>query len=433
MVGLTRSIRRILSLGVALLLVFVFGTTALADDTPSELSGTIVVWTWDTGQSDAFAAQLKKKFPNVTIENVAVEGGDYLMKIQQAVASGSDLPDLLYAEMTVRPAMFKLDIWERLDAEPYNLDTDIFLDYIPSFTSNDRGEVIALENGVNPAFMSFKRDLAKEYLGTDDRAELERMFQTYEDYYEIGKKVYEQSGGKVTLFAGLEDVSNMLVNQMKNVPNEQDGKVVIKDKAAKIFNILAKMRDERCAGNLSQWSSQWYAAYGAKNNILFPTASWSIQYQIKPNDPEGEGNWGAFTAAGGPFSWGGTALGICKQSKVKELCWEYLKYMYTDMAGAQRSKDTIGFYLPLKAAQADPAFISNLDPYYGGFDIGTFMLKDIAGAMPSISMSVYDKPISDSISLVVQAMVSDANMTADGALNLFLEDLTAKLGNVEIA
>lgn len=424
--------RRLLAAGLAMLLVFSLGAVALADDSPSELSGTIVIWTWDTGQHDAFEARLKEKFPNVTFENVAVDGSDYLMKIQQAVASGSDLPDLLYGEMTVRAAMFKLDIWERLDAEPYNLDTDAFLDYIPSFTSNDKGEIIALENGVNPAFISFKRDMAKEYLGTDDRAELEQMFQTYDDYYEIGSKVYEQSGGKVTLFAGLEDVASMLINQTKNVPNEQDGKIVVRDKAQNIFDILAKMRDEHCAGNLSQWSSQWYASFGAKNNILFPTASWSIQYQIKPNDPEGEGNWGAFTAAGGPFSWGGTALGICKQSNVKELCWEYLKFMYTDMVGAQLSKDAIGFYLPLKAALADESFISNLDPYYGGFDIGTFMMKDIAGEMPSISMSLYDKPIADSISLVVQAMVSEAGMTAEGAFDLFLEDLSAKVPNVEI-
>lgn len=429
---MNRFIKRISAMVLAVLLIVLAGVPAMADDEPSELSGTIVVWTWDTGQHEAFADQLKQKFPNITFENVAVEGGDYLMKIQQAVASGSDLPDILYAEMTVRASMFKLDIWERLDAEPYNLDTDTFLDYIPSFTSNDRGEIIALENGVNPAFMSYKRDLAKEYLGTDDRAELEAMFATYDDYYEVGKQVYDKSGGKVTLFAGLEDVSSMLVNQSMNVSNEQDGKIVIKDKAAKIFNILAKMRDEHCVGNLSQWSSQWYASYGAKNNILFPSASWSIQYQIKPNDPEGEGNWGAFTAAGGPYSWGGTALGISKQSNVKELCWEYLRYMYTDMAGAQRSKDNIGFYLPLKEAVEDASFITNLDPYYGGFDIGTFMMKDIASAMPSISMSLYDKPISDSISLVVQAMVSDTSMTVDDAFNLFLEDLSAKMPDVEI-
>lgn len=39
------------------------------------------------------------------------------------------------------------------------------------------------------------------------------MFQTYDDYAEWGEKVYEASGGTVTLFPGSQDVSNMMMMQ----------------------------------------------------------------------------------------------------------------------------------------------------------------------------------------------------------------------------
>ena len=236
------------------------------------------MWTWAPGQFDVVYEGYKATHPDMDweLEEVVIDGGDYLTKLQQGYASGGDMPDILLAEMSVRAAVFALDIWDNLEAEPYNFDRSTVLDYVPSVTSNDQGQVVGIENGQNPAFMAYKKDLAREYLGTDDRAELEAMFKTYDDYLTIGAQVYEKSDGKVTLFPGLGDIKHMMLMQKRDIRNiDENGDIVISEKAREIIDYLVKARDAHIAGNLSQWSTEWYANYAQSNNILFPSASWS--------------------------------------------------------------------------------------------------------------------------------------------------------------
>ena len=117
----------------------------------------VTLWTWATGQFDAVQEAYSSSHPDADWE------------FEEVVASGGDMPDLLMAEMGWRGSAFALDIWENLEAEPYNFDRSVLLDSVISSITNADDQVIGVENALNPAFMMYKRDLAKEYLGTDDR------------------------------------------------------------------------------------------------------------------------------------------------------------------------------------------------------------------------------------------------------------------------
>ena len=68
------------------------------------------------------------------------------------------------------------------------------------------------------------------------------MFQTYDDYAEWGEKVYEASGGTVTLFPGSQDVSNMMMQQQRNINNvDADGNVNVTGKVQKVFETVKKL------------------------------------------------------------------------------------------------------------------------------------------------------------------------------------------------
>ena len=131
----------------------------------------VTLWTWATGQFDAVQEAYFASHPDADweFEKVVVASEDYLTKLQQGYASGGDMPDLLMAEMGWRGSAFALDIWENLEAEPYNFDRSVLLDSVISSITNADDQVIGVENALNPAFMMYKRDLAKEYLGTDDK------------------------------------------------------------------------------------------------------------------------------------------------------------------------------------------------------------------------------------------------------------------------
>lgn len=414
---------------VAILCVGPFSVGSAQEDKPS---GNLVVWTWFSEYSKIDDAY-REINPNVTFEYVAVEANDYLTKIQQTYASGGDLPDILWAEIAFRAALFSMDIWENLDEAPYNLDESLFLDYIPSYTSNPDGHIIAFENAINSSVIGYKKDLAEQYLGTSDKAELEAMFKSYDDYATIGRKVSEMSGGEVKLFSGLLDVSNMMFSQMKSQPNlNSDGEIEVSGKVKKILDTVQALREADAAGNLSMWSSEWYASYGESKNILFPLASWSIQFQVEPNDPNGIDNWGMFIPAEGAFNWGGTAYGICNQSKNKEAAWDYLKWSLGSNEGGQAMKREMNFFLPLKSLYEDPTFSSSTRPNFGALDIGKILMEEAAPQIANGSISIYDNLVASSLEMVVQMMMADTSVTADEAMELFMFDLQAKVADIPV-
>lgn len=395
----------------------------------------IVLWTWATGQFDAVYDAYYAAHPDTDweIEEVVVASEDYLTKLQQGYASGGDMPDLLMAEMTWRGSAFALDIWENLEAEPYNLDRSILMDSVISSITNEEDQIIGVENALNPAFMMYKKDMAREYLGTDDRAELESMFQSYDDYVEWGKKVYEQSGGTVTLFPGLQDISNMMMQQVRNVNNvDEDGNVNVTDKVDDIFATMETLRDVHACGNLAQYSTEWSNAFADDTSIFVPGASWSVTYWIEPYDPEGIDNWGMFTPAGGGFGWGGTCYGIYKDSDMKEEAWDFISWCLLTEEGAQAMKEGSGFFLPLKSLYDDPEYTKGTRPNFGSQEINTFMMEEIAPNIPEASLSVYDKLVLDSVTMVAQMMAADSGMTAEDAMDEFLTDLQAKIPDVTI-
>ncbi len=57
---------------------------------PEEITGKLLFWTWDEAEFTMMKS-MNSVYPNVTFEFVNVSYGDYLMKVQAALASGSDV------------------------------------------------------------------------------------------------------------------------------------------------------------------------------------------------------------------------------------------------------------------------------------------------------------------------------------------------------
>lgn len=395
---------------------------------------TITVWSWDASLFESIEEGYNIAHPDAPIkfDIITVASEDYLTKLQQCYVTDSDLPDLLVAEMSSRAAEFQVDVWENLEEDPYNIDTGEFYDYELGCMRNAAGNVVAVENAQNPAAMGYKRDLAKEYLGTDDREEIEKMFQTYEDYVEIGKEVYEKSEGKVTLFASLRDVSDMMLNQKRDIKNEdEDGNVVIEEKASEILKTVEAIRDNNAAGNLTEWSAQWTAAFGQSNNIFFPMPQWMITYMVKPNDPNGSGNWGLCVPAEGGYGAGGTCYGVSKTSDVKEKVWDVIHWNNMTEEGAKWMWEKREI-LCASITGLQGLDIETPDEFFGGQSVMKVYADEVLPNIAECQMSVYDSVISESLGMVVEAMNADHSITADAALESFLSDVKAKIPDHEV-
>ena len=149
-------------------------------------SKVINIWGWETYEQQKEEFERFEELTGIKVEMTMVESKDMPVRIQTALASGADMPDIVWIEMGVRGKMLALDCWEVLTDAPYNMDTSLLFDSMIPLGTNEKGEFVGLDDGPSMAGLAYKRDLAKEYFGTDDPAELEQMFTDWNVFIEKG-------------------------------------------------------------------------------------------------------------------------------------------------------------------------------------------------------------------------------------------------------
>lgn len=400
---------------------------------PSDYEGTITMWGWDDPYYEAITKGFNEKYPNVKFEYTPMANGDTLQKYQTALATGTELPDVAWSIVDSRAKVYELDMWEDLSAAPYNFNIDDVFEYLHPKMVNSKGAVCGIEQCISPAGLAYRRDLAKEYFGTDDREELEKMFPTWEAIIEKGKEVQEKSGGKVYMMPGVGDAQQFIREQ--GGTSWIEGDTIQATKALRrSIDLACAFRDNNTVDKLEAWSAAWYASFGEGNHIFAGCATWSVPSVIVPNDPAGEteGHWGLMSAPEGNISWGGTTLGITKTCKDKRLAWEFIKYATLSTEGAKVIQG-IGFMTSAKAPyEEDPSLKSFVSPWFGDQDIGAMFIDEI---IPNISirpMNLDDNVIHETLNLVTTSINSDPGMDADAAMEQLKQELEMKLPDYTI-
>lgn len=389
---------------------------------------TLTYWGWDTNWYEPMFAEFEKTHPNIKIEATTVAFSDYFTKIQQAIASGSELPTMVQQSCTLIENYKELGIFEDLTKDPYNVDPDKFFDFIKGRAMTDDGALIGIEQSVSPSAIAYKRDLAKKYFGTDDPAELAEIFKTTDDYIKYGKEVQEKSGGKDYLFHSGGAVAEWLY--FADTTDLQSGNTVnFTDKMSPVMKLLCDMRDNKVVDTFENGTPQANATFSDENHLFYPCPNWAITYYIKANDPDGSGNWGLMMPATGGYSHGGCSVGITNTSTdaQKEAAWEFLNWAFFTKEGVDTAKKEVEYYVPTKEFYEDASYASGKDDFFGGQDVGGFLYGEIAQSIKLPKSSIYDQTVIDIRDLLAAAVMSDTGMTADQAIQKGLEECTNRI------
>lgn len=408
-------------------------TPATPTELPSDYTGTLTMWGWDDTFYKGMTEAFNKKYPNVTFEYTPVANGDLLQKYQTALATGTELPDIPWAIIDSRAKVFELDMWEPLNQAPYNFDINDTFDYLHPILVNSKGDVCGIEQCLSPAGLAFRRDLTMEYFGTDDPDELEAMFPTWDSFVEKGKEVYEKSGGTVFMWPGIGDAQQFIRNQ-NPAPWIEGDTIKATETLMKSFEIACKFRDNNVVDKLEAWSPAWYASYGGGKHIFSGCATWSIPFNIEPNDPEGEatGHWGLMNAPEGNISWGGTTMGISKTCQDKALAWEFVKFCTLSTEGAE-ALNSFGFMTSAKKPYEEkPELKSFKSKWFGDQDLGAMFIDEIVPGIKLRPMNLDDNVIHEALNLVTTSLNNDRNMTAETAMEQLKEELSMQLPDYNI-
>ena len=382
---------------------------------------TITYWGWDSNYSWPMMEKYHELHPNVTFEPIATEWGDMLTKVQQALASGSELPTILAMDRALIANWKQFDILEDLNG--YGVDASIYNQALIDAATTDDGKLIGLFSAACPAGIAYKRDLAKEYFGTDDPDELQAMFTTYDDYVTHGKEVAEASDGSVFMFHSGQAVAEWLYFASE-VPNYEDGKINMTAKMEDVMGKLIALRDAGAVDTYQNGTPEGNATYAGKNHIFYPCPDWAITYYIEANDPDGSGNWGIIKAPVN-YQHGGTAFGITTSAtdEQKAAAFDYIKWCVSDQVGAETARDVAGF-ITMDSTIATPEFCKRSDEeFFGGEGISDLLYQEIAPNTVIPAPSPYDNDITSVRNDVAQQIMDDAGMDLDAAVAAALDEL----------
>ncbi len=306
-----------------------FGTYADQEDLyPDSEEGKVVLSVWSfTDELKKFIDEFERRNPNVLIELTIVPCEEFLNKIRPVLRSGKNAPDVFTAEYANIVDLVGSGFYDDLGAAPYNADTSDVIPYIVEVGTDSEGKLRALSWQAAPGGIFYRRSVAKRYLGTDDPKKVGAMLNTTDKFLDVARYIKQKSGGKVKIIAGYGDYQHFPF-ALRTKAFVTDGRLNIEQCILDYFEIAKIMRDEELTAEIGTWSPPWFENMNEPEPDFFcyvlPT--WGLHYVIKPNARDTIGDWGLCEGPAAYF-WGGTWVGIYKNSKHKETAWKFVKFM----------------------------------------------------------------------------------------------------------
>lgn len=292
----------------------------------------IYAYSWDEDFSKKMKVVLDK-FPEYKdyVEFVTLGVGgttdEYKTAIDTALTSGDKYPSLIPADNDVAK------YWSEDDTKTANLTDLGFTDDVMA-NSYDfakqygtyNGELKAVTWQATAGSIFYRRDIAKEVLGSDDPETVQAALADWDKFFETADKL-KNAGYKIV--SGPSDVKYAIWDTQSQPWVTDDGsseKLTLDGAVTEYLETGKKIYDGGYSNNTALWDSSWAADMANDSKVFcYFGCPWFIG-SMQGNGAV-DGNWGAVT---GPTSyhWGGTYVMVGKDTPNPELC-AFLLYELT--------------------------------------------------------------------------------------------------------
>lgn len=322
-------------------------------------------WTFGSAGYDVLADEYMADNPNVKININEGEMEDVLDNLFTSISAGSGAPDIAMIEIS--------QIAKFLEAEDqfYNLndygaqdEAKHFLDWKwAQAQSIDGSFQIGLPTDIGPTTMFFRTDVMEEVGLPTDPEELAAEISTWDDYYEVAKKIKEETGKPIT--DSPELIFNAIRDQQEQQYFNEDDELIIEDTVKEAYDLTTKMLDEGLVGQNALWTPEWGSAMGdGSYATLIGAPAWMIA-NVKGNAPDAGGDWSLTTIPEGAGNWGGSFLTIPKESDHPEEAFAFIAWL-TSEETQLKSFTNNGLFPSTPGVYENEEFLATTDEYFSG-------------------------------------------------------------------
>lgn len=373
-------------LAMIILLVVLAGCSSSSTQEKKELR----IWTF-TDEANYAVEKFQEKHPDIDVDLLFITNDNYVQKLISVLQVEKNVPDVFFVEKSYWPQIRQIPRLENLSQEPYNAEEilDQQYQYIQDDERDEEGIIRGLGYQGTPGGFYYRRDLTKEYLGTDDPEEVSELISSWDKIMDIGERVVEESNGEVHALPSWEDIGSVESSNIKE-PWIVDDKLVIDSVRLNELGLAKEARERKVVANYEVWGPAWTASMQQGTVMFYAQPTWGLPYIFESNAPETSGKWGL---AHGPkaFSGGGTFLAMYNQSENKDLAWEFMKFYTTDRDFLKELAESEQYFLSNQEINTELASELTSD-FLGGQKYFEFF-NEAGEKAPSAPQTPYDNDI----------------------------------------
>lgn len=310
----------------------------------------------------------KKVRPDVEIKLVSLQIADHHNAMTTALATGSNLPDVMGIEIGYLGKFAESGGLEDLAKPPYNAlqYRDQFYKFTYPQAMSKGGSLSAMPADVGPGALFYRKDLMDKAGVTEAQ-----MTQSWESFIDAGKMVKAKTGAYmlphanalmgIYIRSNLKDGEGLFFGKNNQV-------LVNTPRFQKAFELAKAARTAGIDGKVNAWTNEWAEGFKRGAVATEMMGGWLAGHLASWLAPDTKGQWRSASLPNGAFAaWGGSYYGIPKKNSEaqKKLAWEFVRFMTLNKEMQIESLRKADSFPALIAATSDP-FIDQPIEFLGG-------------------------------------------------------------------
>ncbi|MBX6167656.1 ABC transporter substrate-binding protein [Thermobispora bispora] len=289
------------------------------------------------------------------------------------------------------------------------------------------GKLFALGTDIGGMSLCYRRDLFEKAGLPSDREEVSKLWPTWDDFIEVGKKFQEKI--KDTKFV---DGTNTLFNVVLVQEAAKHGNVTYFDRNNNLiidqnpavktaFDFAVRISKEGLTAKLRNFTDEWFTGMKKSQFATLGCPSWMLGVVSGDNaaGPELKGKWDVAAVPGGGGNWGGSWLAVPKQTKHPAEAAKVVDYLTSKEA--QVSVFTYAGNMPSNIqAQQDPAVQNATNEYFNNAPIGEIFAKSASSLQP-VFLGIKHAQVKNAVESVISA-IDDGSVPYDQAWEKIVDD-----------
>ncbi|MFI7246853.1 ABC transporter substrate-binding protein [Micromonospora chalcea] len=374
-------------------------------------SKTFEFWSFANINQKADVDVYTKAHPDVRVKLTEVGSTTETAQALTAALAGGKVPDLVLIQADDLPKFMQSpDNFVDLTTLGAGDIKGNYLDWVMAQATTKDNKIIGVPTDVGGLAVAYRTDLFKAAGLPTDRDEVAKLWPTWDEFINVGKKYVEKTG-KPFVDNTPTSVFFQAVNQGSQRYYSADRKLDYDNEQVKAaFDVTLKAFEAGISAKQGSFSSGWTAAMKKGDYAVVCSPSWMLS-QMKTNAPETNGKWDIATIPGGSGNWGGSFLAIPKRAKNAKAAWNYISEM-------QSPKGQLDHFLmqgslpTTPSVYTDPQLVGKTDPFFSNAPIGKIYTQSVVGIKP-FYFGPQDGPIGteflNTLTSVEQGKVNPAN------------------------